>query len=276
MPVHRRGGTVRPSPRGRLAKSSVTRKGAKRGNKNGEHSEPDSDYEDCIAERMSAIDVSRGQTNACRQPMQRYDYGVQEVQPTGVSPVIATVSQSTRDVGRNLIEKYTGSSSELTVNEWLDVFHAVTLGYNDPERLQALPRYLGGVALKWLAVEVIPKSTTMSWIECRRLMVQRFGKTLTNPLVEASQRCLQRNETVTEYYDEMRGLMMTAGIAEEHQAAFLTRGMPDQYRMQIAGHAPQTCAQWLRIALSLEEAKHSKSHPYRQTEILCNEIRKNG
>ena len=195
--------------------------------------------------------------------MQRYDYGT-----PAAAPPVTTSSTVSRKVGKIVCKEFTGSQSTLNVNEWLDVFQALTLDYTDAERLYALPKHLSDEVIEWFALEIVARIQTMSWDECRRKMIARFGRVVANRMVEASQRALQRNETVNSYYNEMRRLMTLSNATEEIQIAFLTRGMPESYRLHLASQSHKTCEEWLRIALAIEEAKHSRTQTNRSNNAL--------
>ena len=140
-----------------------------------------------------------------------------------------------------------------TVDEWLNVLTAVTTGLRDNERLEVLPRQLSSDTLSWFAVDIAPRIETLTWTECRNAIIARFGQIVTDRMVEAADRRLKGKEGVLSYYNDMRLLMNQAGATTDIQVVYLTRGMPREYRVQLAVLSPKTPKEWVRQASALEK-----------------------
>ena len=165
------------------------------------------------------------------------------------------VDSNTHRTTALLCDKYYGSSNTISAQEWLDIFQAVTCDWSDRDRVRALPRHLTEEALQWFSLEVVPDMQTITWIECRQRLIARFGQAVANPIVQATNRRLSARETVSNYYNEKRRLLVQAGASEAIQVALLTSGMPESYLAFIASQSPQTTADWIRIALLVEQTK---------------------
>ena len=71
-------------------------------------------------------------------------------------------------------------------------------------------------------------------------------------------RTLKTEETIQAYFLEKRRLMDLAGQTEENQIALLTRGLPSKLmKAQVAASRPRTTADWLEIALAVENTLKS-------------------
>ena len=66
-------------------------------------------------------------------------------------------------------------------------------------------------------------------------------------------RTLKTGETIQAYFLEKRRLLDLAGQTQENQIALLTRGLLNKLReAQVAASRPRTTADWLEIALAVE------------------------
>ena len=71
-------------------------------------------------------------------------------------------------------------------------------------------------------------------------------------------RTLKTGETIQAYFLEKRRLLDLAGQTQENQIALLTRGLPSKLKKaQVAASRPRTTADWLEIALAVENTLKS-------------------
>ncbi|KAL8947717.1 MAG: hypothetical protein Q9183_007757 [Haloplaca sp. 2 TL-2023] len=154
-----------------------------------------------------------------------------------------------------LCDKYIGSAQSISIEEWLDVFNAVTIDYSDRDEIRSLPRH---ISMSWFSLEIVPELQTISWTECQHRMIARFGQEIANPIVEATHRRLTFRETVSQYFNEKRRLLIKAGAPIPIQVALLNSGMPDAYQQIIGAQLPKTPNEWLKIALQLEQSRNKR------------------
>ena len=183
--------------------------------------------------------------------------------PTRTFPTIAQRQRHAFQVdhkktARQLCKEFIGSTSDVPIAEWLTVFETVTIEYSDQERLYALTRHLNSEALTWYARSIAPIVTTITWTECRTKMLKRFGRFVTDCVIQAMDRRLQPKDTVLSYFNEMMTLLSQSDVTEKVQVALLTRGMPESFRSHIVTHNPQTTDHWIELALALEETKSKR------------------
>jgi hypothetical protein len=153
---------------------------------------------------------------------------------------------------KKVCNSFGGSSSTLNVDKWLALYESQTLDF--PEmRVKWLPKHLVEEAIEWLTVELLPNMQTITWTECKEKMTERFGHHSEDRLIEAGKRVLKRNETVTDYYHDMRRILQTTGVSANTQISFLTNGMPHSFRDHIIASKPKTPSEWLSIAIALEK-----------------------
>ena len=155
-------------------------------------------------------------------------------------------------------EKFSGKTGtdSIEINEWLKVFERLTRRFPDEDRIDALGRHLTDDALKWFAIDDI--CDLNEWDAVREAMMNRFTRIRTLGLAEAADRRLKTTETVEQYYNDMRRLLLKAHVSDAGQVELLTKGMPDSYRIQISALQPKTPQQWLSIAINIEEAKRKR------------------
>ena len=156
---------------------------------------------------------------------------------------------------RILCDKFSGSQSKVSVTQWLTIFEIVTFEYSNREKLLALTRHLSDEAFSWFAMEISPRMATITWSECRLLMLKRFDQFVTNRIIEASERRSHSKETVLSYYNDTRRLMAETGASPAIQVEMLTKGISESYRPLIASHKPKTPEDWIEMALVIEVTK---------------------
>ena len=181
--------------------------------------------------------------------MQRYDFG-------GTTSN-ANQSQPKRPSGL-LCDKFAGNTGTdgIEVKEWLRIFEIQVEDYTDREKIKTLSRHLTEHALKWFAIEEMTEQTEYNVV--REALIKRFSRARGLGINEATDRRLRSTETVESYYNDMRRILLSAKQSDECQVEFLTRGMPDSYRLQIAALRPKTPQDWLEIAISIEDAKRRR------------------
>ena len=225
------------------------------------------DIECRFNDRLTAAIARKADSNAetvSRPPIQTND----SARASTVRPNIQTASeQSMPKTHAILCEKFSGSSSSMTVNEWLDLFNAGTIDWSDRDRLRALPRHLADESISWFSLEVAPDIQSIEWPEVQRRMIARFGHALADPSLLALNRKLSFKETVTKYYNDKRRLLIRAGAPLPMQISYLTVGMPDWYQKLFASQRINTTEEWLEIALRLElmNSSHRFSKPTEST-----------
>ena len=121
-----------------------------------------------------------------------------------------------------LCDRYIGYSHSVDVKVWLDVFTAVTIDWIDRDRLRALPRHLADESIEWFGQEIVPEITTIDWSECKRRMIARFSHSIGNPIIEAFDRRLSGRETVSDYFNDKRRLLVRAAVSDEVQVEMST------------------------------------------------------
>ena len=179
-----------------------------------------------------------------------------EAQPSlSVSNTNSNVDSRAPKTTAILCDKFFGSNNSIPAKEWVDVFQAVTLDWSDRDRVRALPRHLSDEALCWFSLEIVPCIQNITWTESRQKLIARFGQVVTNPIVEATNRRLSPKESVSNYFNDKRRLLIQAGASEQIQVALLTSGMPESYQAFIASQCPLTTSDWLRIALLVEQTR---------------------
>ena len=175
------------------------------------------------------------------------------------SHVVQQDAQYSAKSNAKLCDKYTGYSHSVDVQVSLDVFTAVTIDWTDRDRLRALPRHLADEAIEWFGQEIVPEMTTIDWTECKRRMIARFSNSIRNPIIEAFDRRLSSRETVSDYFNDKRRLLVRAAVSDAVQVELLTNGMPEYYKPLIKGRKPKNATEWIETALMFERKDRSKS-----------------
>ena len=142
-------------------------------------------------------------------------------QPVRAQVVQPESQYSSKSIAK-LCHRYTGYSHSVDVKVWLDVFAAVTIDWTDRDRLRALPRHLAEEAIEWFGQEIVPEITTIDWSECKRRMIARFSHSIGNPIIEAFDRRLSGRETVSDYFNDKRRLLVRAAVSDEVQVEMST------------------------------------------------------
>lgn len=163
---------------------------------------------------------------------------------------------------RPKLETFSGSDSVLRVDLWLNLYEVLE-NVSDIEKIRHLFSYLTGDALMWYAAEIAPRMSEISWAEVRIELLQRFGKAITNPLVEANQRRLKISENVESYYNDKMRLLRRCEISESDRVALLSDGMPSLYKGYLLCSKLATPVIWLELALQLE--KNFKKPPSQES-----------
>lgn len=89
-------------------------------------------------------------------------------------------------------------------------------------------------------------------------MCLRFATATLDPLIEAQQRFLRRNEDVEKYYRDKMFLLRQLSLPDENIIAQLTAGMPSYYKYYLAGFSGKP-TEWLLKSKQLENNRQQKS-----------------
>ena len=139
-------------------------------------------------------------------------------------------------------------------------------------RLRAIPRHLSDEAIEWFSQEIIFDLSTVTWTECKRRMIPWFSHTLSNPIIDAIERRLTSRETIADYFNEKRRLLVKAGTSDAIQVELLTNGMPDYYKPLIKSREPKNASEWIRTALMFERKDRVKgSRPQNEVTYLADD-----
>lgn len=155
---------------------------------------------------------------------------------------------------RLLTSRFSGNETAVRVEAWSALFEAATEGRSDHERVRLLMRHLEGHAINWFAEDIVPTLTTISWAECKALLISRFGRAPVRPILEAQKRYLRKQETVQDYYLDKLQLLRQTGLTEGDQVAMLTDGMPVHYRNALISAQITRPTSWLSVAQQLESS----------------------
>ena len=163
----------------------------------------------------------------------------------------------TAHTGR-LCDVFTGQDPLVLVEDWMALFEMTTDFSTDLQRKALLSRHVSNEAMQWLVREIAPIRATLTWDQVKTRMVDRFKRSVHNHLEQAMDRTLKTGETIQAYFLEKRRLLDLAGQTQENQIALLTRGLPSKLmKAQAAASRPRTTADWLEIALAVENTLKS-------------------
>ena len=151
-----------------------------------------------------------------------------------------------------LCDVFTGQDPLVLVEDWMALFEMATDFSTDLQRKALLSRHVSNEAMQWLVREIAPIRATLTWAQVKTA-INRFKRTVHNHLEQAMDRVLKEGETIQAYFLEKRRLLDLAGQTQENQIALLTRGLPSKLmKAQVAASRPRTTADWLEIALAVE------------------------
>ena len=157
-----------------------------------------------------------------------------------------------------LCDVFTGQDPLVLVEDWMALFEMATDFSTDVQRKALLSRHVSNEAMQWLVREIAPIRATLTWDQVKTRMVDRFKRSVHNHLEQAMDRMLKNGETIQAYFLEKRRLLDLAGQTQENQIALLTRGLPSKLmKAQVAASRPRTTADWLEIALAVENTLKS-------------------
>ena len=206
-----------------------------------------------VAQNVNQMPVTSTPVVQRQQPMttnamQRYDFG----------ETASNVNQTPIRYNGRLCAEFSGNSGAdgIDAREWLRIFELQVKRMTDEDKIQVLSRHLSGDALKWFAIEAMDEQIDYNVV--REALIARFSRLKSLRVNEATERRLKFNETVENYYNDMRRILRNAKLTDEVEVEFLSRGMPESYRIQIAPFEPKTPLEWLRIALKVEDAKKKR------------------
>ena len=152
------------------------------------------------------------------------------------------------------LEFYSGKN-EITVENWISLFEIIltTLSLTtDQDKVTRLMSYLTGDALSFYARSVAPDLTTITWVDCRRKLITRFGLCEVSPLVAANQKRLTRQDTIKTYFDSKMSLLERTSLTPQLITDSLTEGLPESYRNLLLASEITTPEEWLRVCRRIE------------------------
>lgn len=150
------------------------------------------------------------------------------------------------------ISRFTGDQVEVRVEAWLNAYEVATYDFSENDRKFQLVRYLDGSAITWFSEEIIPQLDSLKWSQVRDLMIKRHGRQHISPIVAATSRKLQINETVQSYYDDKMRYLRQTTLTEKDQAAILTEGLPKYIQKSFVPARISNPVDWLTVALDIE------------------------
>ena len=114
-------------------------------------------------------------------------------------------------------------------------------------------------ALEWYGDEIADNITNAlyNWDYVKRKMVRRFGSSTAQPLIEAKEMRLSRDQTLEQYFRAKVRLLNQTSIDESEKIQMLTDGLPLDWKKSFAPIPINTTDTWFESAQKVE-AVHSK------------------
>ena len=151
-------------------------------------------------------------------------------------------------------------------------------GWDDEKKLDYLPSFLEGKPLRYF--KTLDRTNSVpSWEIAKKLLSNRYRKTLNSSEIELEKRKLQANETVTDYLSDVLTLCgeVDKNMSEERMINIVIKGLPNELVNMIVPMEPKTLADLetklgqAEYALQLNE-ENKKGDFMRQMEELRKEI----
>ena len=157
------------------------------------------------------------------------------------------------------LSKFSGNSKDIRIQTWLKLFEVHTIAYSNAQRVQHLLYYLSDAALEWYGDDVADNITNpqYTWDFIKQKMVRRFGCSTAQPLIEAKDPSLQRDQTLEEYYRAKIRLLNQTSLSEHEKIQMLTAGLPHSWKVSLAPIPITTTDVWFESAQRVE-ALYSK------------------
>lgn len=157
---------------------------------------------------------------------------------------------------KNIMPRFEGDSSKVKVESWLAMFELVHDDITDNKaKIKKLITYLRDSAMDWFSDAIMPTmANDPQFLTIKTQMINRFKRDLVEPIIQVQNRRLQREETVTGYFNEKLQLLRRTGLSESGMIAMLTEGMPQHYRTALISARPTDTNAWLGLALDLESS----------------------
>ena len=157
------------------------------------------------------------------------------------------------------LSKFSGNSKDIRIQTWLKLFEVHTIAYSNAQRVQHLLYYLSDAALEWYGDDVANNiaNPQYTWDFIKQKMVRRFGCSTAQPLIEAKDLSLQRDQTLEEYYRAKIRLLNQTSLSEHEKIQMLTAGLPHSWIVSLAPIPITTTDVWFESAQRVE-ALYSK------------------
>ena len=179
--------------------------------------------------------------------------------PIQYAPTPQMPQQIVLQHNQDKLSKFSGNSKDIRIQTWLKLFEVHTIAYSNTQRVQHLLYYLSDAALEWYGDDVADNiaNPQYTWDFIKQKMVRRFGCSTAQPLIEAKDLSLQRDQTLEEYYRAKIRLLNQTSLSEHEKIQMLTAGLPHSWKVSLAPIPITTSDVWFESAQRVE-ALYSK------------------
>jgi hypothetical protein len=151
------------------------------------------------------------------------------------------------------LQKFSGKDTDIPIEKWLKVFDLITIPIKDDvDKNIKLISYLEGKAFEYYADHIATDVAKLSYVEVKKLLVDRFCFDLVAPSLLAIERKLKASESVRTYYDEKLALLDRTQMTVKDKIALLTKGLPEEYQKVMISACVEDTNKWLVIASNFE------------------------
>ena len=171
------------------------------------------------------------------------------------------------------IPKFKGRDDGLEIDAFVAIFERVFKSLSDDNKLIKVVEFLESEPANYFGTEIIPDPLA-TWATAKDKLHKRYGHSELPPMIAASRRYLQRNESVKEYYDDKCKILRRAYLTEPHMADMLTNGLPPIWRSLFYGKRFTSLADWLQMVQNIEaDQKHDNRNKQRLSHVMTTETK---
>jgi hypothetical protein len=180
------------------------------------------------------------------------------------------------------LQKFSGKDTDIPIEKWLKVFDLITITIKDDvDKNIKLISYLEGKAFEYYADHIATDVAKLSYVEVKKLLVDRFCFDLVAPSLLAIERKLKASESVRTYYDEKLALLDRTQMTVKDKIALLTKGLPEEYQKVMISACVEDTNKWLVIASNFEanfgihKRSQTNSHSHYNSSLKNRNFQKN-
>lgn len=177
-----------------------------------------------------------------------------------------------RTMAKVTIEKFNGVDDDMDACDWIQLYDILAddANWSDKTKINHLPSYLRGLAVKWYFNEI--NGNILDWITVKELFETNFGQNDKPSLMAINNTKWDSNkESLTKYYQNKLTMCSRAGLKGRLLLDTLTDGLPNELKIHVQTLSPDSKPQtWFNLvqrAVDLDNQSKPKDAKKLKNEI---------